>query len=312
MRNAVRTWIERVEEFGVEAIVYSGRYFWQDYVASTEWNDHPFWIAHYTNACPNIPSQWADWDFWQYTDKGSVSGVSGDTDMNRFNGTLAMLQALRPEGGDGGGAPPASCGRLAADAATVIDNTDDCFALGGPNQYWRSENAGYDGDMNWTRSTTGTEYNFGTWSLNFDEAARYGLQIYVDENHTTATVAKYAVTHADGVSTVTVNQTGGGWIDLGMFEFEAGDVGHQVRLSDKTGQGGKQLAFDALRIVPEGVDPGEECDDGHATPRQDGEGVGDFGDRGGEAMGCRVGGSGTPAWWLLSLGFLGLVRRRRV
>lgn len=311
MRNAIRTWIDRVEQFGVEPIIYSGRYFWQDYVASTEWNDHPLWIAHYTNACPNIPSQWADWDFWQYTDKGSQAGVNGNTDMNQFNGTLDMLKALRPSGGGGGETPPASCGRLAADAPTVIDNTDDCFALGGPNQYWRSESAGYDGDMNWTRSTSGTEYNFGTWTLDFDEGGKYLLQVYVDENHTEASVAKYVVTHANGTSTVTVNQTKGGWIELGTFEFDEGETGHKVRLSDKTGQAGKKLAFDALRVVPEGVDPGDDCGE-PTTPRQDGgTGIPGWNDRGEEALGCRIGGSGSHGWWLMALGLVGLVRRRR-
>ena len=91
-------------------------------------------------------------------------------------------------------------GTSCRNAATVIDNTDDCFSLAGPTQHWRSEAAGYDGDMAWTRSTISTEFNSGTWTLDFEEAGRYGLQVYVDENHTEAAVAKYAVTHADGTT----------------------------------------------------------------------------------------------------------------
>jgi MYXO-CTERM domain-containing protein len=311
MRNAIRTWIERVEQFGVEPIVYSGRYFWRDYVGSSEWSDHPFWIAHYTNGCPNIPDQWADWDFWQFTDKGSVSGVSGNTDVNEFNGTLQMLQALRPDGG-GGVEPPPACGWIAADVATAVDDADACFSLHGPDQYWRSLDAGHDGGMSWTRSTSGTEYNYGIWELNFDEGGSYTVQVFADDAHTEATVAKYAVSHATGTSTVSVDQTDGGWIDVGTFEFDAGQSGQQIRLSDRTGQSGRQLAFDAIRLVPEGVDVGDEdCGEApHPSPRTDAPiDVTDPHDRG-AALGCRSGGTPMSALWLLLL-LLPLRRRQR-
>lgn len=257
MRNAVRTWIERVEEFGLEPVVYTGRYFWRDYVDSNEWSDHPLWLAHYTNSCPNIPNHWGDWDFWQFTESGSIAGVNGPTDTNQFNGTMDMLRALRPggssddSGGDGG--VDAGCGLVVADDATIIDNGDDCFELHGPAQYWRDENAGHGGDLAWTRTTSGSEYNYGTWTLNFEEAGSYTLQVHIDPDHTTATSATYEITSADGTDDSTINQETGGWISLGTFEFDQG--GHQrVKLSDKQGSSGRQLQFDALRLVPDGVE----------------------------------------------------------
>ncbi|GAA3019887.1 lysozyme [Streptomyces fulvorobeus] len=54
----------------------------------------PLWIAHWGTASPNIPSGFPTWTIWQYSATGRVSGVSGDVDRNKFNGTLSRLVAL--------------------------------------------------------------------------------------------------------------------------------------------------------------------------------------------------------------------------
>ncbi|MEM6293665.1 MAG: GH25 family lysozyme [Myxococcota bacterium] len=307
MRNAVRTWIERVEDFGLEPVIYTGRYFWRDYVDSDEWRDHPLWLAHYTNNCPNIPNDWSDWDFWQFTDSGSISGVNGPTDTNQFNGTIAMLEALRPAGGgDDTSAEP--CGTVVADNATIIDNVDACFELHGPDQYWRDEDAGHGGDLYWTRTTTGSEYNYAVWDLVFEKAGAYTLQAHIDPDHTSASQAKYQVTSADGTETKTVDQRPGGWVTIGTFEFDEGDEGQQVRLSDKAGVSSQQLQFDAIRLVPDGLDvDGEDCGEAvhDGTSR-----ITDDGDR--HAEGCSVGTQGrSNTVFTASLLLLGLWGRRR-
>jgi GH25 family lysozyme M1 (1,4-beta-N-acetylmuramidase) len=92
----VRTWVDRVKlKLGVDPIVYTGKYFWRDEVGGpTSFVGNPLWIAQYTNLCPDLPAPWAKWTFWQNTDKGSVAGISGPVDMDKFNGTLAELQAF--------------------------------------------------------------------------------------------------------------------------------------------------------------------------------------------------------------------------
>ena len=93
----VRQWVDRVKaRTGRTAIVYTGKYFWQDSVAnSTAFRDHPLWLAQYTSAaCPDLPNAWSAWKFWQYSDRGSIAGISGGVDVNRFNGSLADLQAF--------------------------------------------------------------------------------------------------------------------------------------------------------------------------------------------------------------------------
>jgi lysozyme len=56
----------------------------------------PLWVPEYTSAAePSaIPPQvWKAWTLWQYTESGSVDGVTGDVDRSRFNGTAEELAA---------------------------------------------------------------------------------------------------------------------------------------------------------------------------------------------------------------------------
>lgn len=55
----------------------------------------PLWIAHWNVASPSVPAPWTTWTFWQYTDKGSVPGVTGDVDVSRANLRLTDLDSLR-------------------------------------------------------------------------------------------------------------------------------------------------------------------------------------------------------------------------
>jgi GH25 family lysozyme M1 (1,4-beta-N-acetylmuramidase) len=52
------------------------------------------WVANW-GASPARVKGWSKWTFWQYTDKGTVSGIPGsaDVDGDRFNGSVADLQA---------------------------------------------------------------------------------------------------------------------------------------------------------------------------------------------------------------------------
>ncbi len=92
----VRTWVDRVHgKLGVAPIVYTGKYFWRDQVGGpTSFAGNPLWIAQYTTLCPDLPAPWARWTFWQNSETGTVSGISGAVDLDRFNGTLADLHAF--------------------------------------------------------------------------------------------------------------------------------------------------------------------------------------------------------------------------
>lgn len=100
--SRVRQWVDRVQAaLGVMPIVYTGKYFWRDEVGGpASFAPNALWIAQYTSLCPDIPAPWTKWTFWQYTESGTIDGVSGPVDTNRFNGSLEQLQAFA------GGEPP--------------------------------------------------------------------------------------------------------------------------------------------------------------------------------------------------------------
>ncbi len=92
---ALHTWMDRVEAgTGKRPIIYSGKYFWNDSVGSKDFAGYPYWIPAYGPTCPDLATAWSNWKFFQYTDKASVPGVSGGVDGDKFNGSLAELEAF--------------------------------------------------------------------------------------------------------------------------------------------------------------------------------------------------------------------------
>jgi LysM repeat protein len=103
---AARTWLERVEAaFGKKPIIYSGKFFLQDYFSESSggpplWaKDHSLWLAQYPNQYvsgmePSLPRGWFKWTFWQYSEKGRINGINASVDLNVFDGTLEELYKL--------------------------------------------------------------------------------------------------------------------------------------------------------------------------------------------------------------------------
>jgi GH25 family lysozyme M1 (1,4-beta-N-acetylmuramidase) len=100
----VRDFLQRVQDrIGVKAIIYCSPSFWKTYMSDTTWfaqNGYQvLWIAHWTTATtPSLPAGgWSSsgWTFWQYTSSGSVAGISGRVDLDRFKG-LSLTRVLIP------------------------------------------------------------------------------------------------------------------------------------------------------------------------------------------------------------------------
>lgn len=96
MLTAVSTWMSHVKSaLGRKPILYTGSYFWDDHTLGSSWASTPLWTAHYTTAaCPLVPNAWSSWVIWQHTDQGKVSGITGNVDLDRWNGTEAELTAF--------------------------------------------------------------------------------------------------------------------------------------------------------------------------------------------------------------------------
>jgi lysozyme len=99
--SQMHLWLDHVEATtGKKPIIYTAKYFWQDNVGTDEFDAYPLWVANYYVECPNMPDDaWAKWVFHQHADNGTVAGISGPVDLNRFNGSLEDLQALASGGG---------------------------------------------------------------------------------------------------------------------------------------------------------------------------------------------------------------------
>ena len=92
----VKEFLERVyQRTGVRGVIYCSPSFWKNYMGDTGWfasNGYTIlWVAHWTTApSPIMPAaNWGgkSWTFWQYTSDGTVPGISGRVDLDRYNGT---------------------------------------------------------------------------------------------------------------------------------------------------------------------------------------------------------------------------------
>ncbi len=91
---------------GVDPIIYT----YPNY-AATELNSsvtsYPLWIASYNNSPPATPpasayAPWSTYKFWQYSSTGTVPGISGNVDLDVYNGNfLQMLQQYSPNYSNG-------------------------------------------------------------------------------------------------------------------------------------------------------------------------------------------------------------------
>lgn len=93
----VNSFVKTIQSAGLNAGVYTGLSFYNNkfkkLVAEGEYGNIPFWIARYPNATkkykvsddpvetkkPNINAEMVA---WQYSSKGSVSGIKGDVDLD--------------------------------------------------------------------------------------------------------------------------------------------------------------------------------------------------------------------------------------
>ena len=80
---------------GRTPLVYSYPYFWSSAMAATPaLGRYPLWQASYSATTPQPFPGWKAWTLWQYTSSAATPGITGATDMSRFNGTPAQLTAL--------------------------------------------------------------------------------------------------------------------------------------------------------------------------------------------------------------------------
>lgn len=91
----VKSWLDEVyKKTGTRAMIYTSPSFWRTYMGDTSSfataGYTVLWVAHWFVTSPSVPgNNWGgnSWTFWQYDDCGSVSGIGGCVDLDRYNGT---------------------------------------------------------------------------------------------------------------------------------------------------------------------------------------------------------------------------------
>ncbi len=327
IRTKLQQWLDRIEAAtGRVPIIYTGKYFWNDNVASDGFTDYPLWIAQYGPTCPDLPVPWQEWAFFQTSSSGSVAGISGNVDTDLYNGSMADLlefAGVTVECGDGlcnGSESYTTCAedcppcQLIESAGGIVDDDSACFVAGGNPDYIRHEEAGWDQTLEWTHTTDdGAAANYGLWQLVLASSGQYRVEAYLDSGFAQSRQAGYQVEHAGQHDLVVIDQTGhDGWVDIGTFEFAAG-AEQWIRVDDNTGEplsGDVQLVFDAIRLTrvdDDPDDPPENPDHGGTNGAVDEDGYSYS-----VSGGCSAAGSGSGSWpGLLAILGLALVPRRR-
>ena len=92
--SGVTTWLQVVEEAtGRQPILYTAPGFWDSHSPDLTLTRYPLWLADYATQ-PTLPNGWTSRLFWQYSQSGTVAGVTGAVDLDVFNGTMQDLQKL--------------------------------------------------------------------------------------------------------------------------------------------------------------------------------------------------------------------------
>jgi GH25 family lysozyme M1 (1,4-beta-N-acetylmuramidase) len=117
--TALQAWVksfmdEVTRRTGVRPMVYTSPAFWKKYMgdsrALADAGYKVLWVAHWGVSQPTVPAEnWGGrgWTFWQYSNCGTVPGISGCVDLDRYNGTdlgavaysTFKLTAAAPSGG---------------------------------------------------------------------------------------------------------------------------------------------------------------------------------------------------------------------
>ncbi len=91
LKVGLKRWLKKVEShYGVQPIIYSGEKYYDAFLHK-EFSEYTFWIANYNVFVEEIKPNWL---FWQFTEKAAVHGISGNVDVNIFNGSQTKLKYL--------------------------------------------------------------------------------------------------------------------------------------------------------------------------------------------------------------------------
>jgi lysozyme len=91
-------WVAEIKaKTGRTPMIYTAPGFWNGLPNTGQFAGEVLWVANWQVSCPDTPTPWTGWMFWQYDDgttTANVPGISGQVDKDRFNGSLSQLQSI--------------------------------------------------------------------------------------------------------------------------------------------------------------------------------------------------------------------------
>jgi lysozyme len=97
LRTWIRVWVKRVRKrLGRKPMIYTNASSWSATGNTTEFAKakYPLWVAEWGVSKPRVPANnWArrGYSVWQYTNAGSVPGITGRVDMDRLGKGLGKI-----------------------------------------------------------------------------------------------------------------------------------------------------------------------------------------------------------------------------
>lgn len=73
-----------------QLVIYTGPAFAEAYLNDPFFKQFKLWTAHYGVSSPRQTPPWDTWDAWQYSESGTVAGVSGGCDVNKISSSFFL------------------------------------------------------------------------------------------------------------------------------------------------------------------------------------------------------------------------------
>lgn len=80
----LRALVDRLESYGYTPVIYTNLEGYHRLIKGN-FDNYPLWIASFSNPPLDVDPDNIRWTIWQYSHRGSVPGISGDTDLNVIN-----------------------------------------------------------------------------------------------------------------------------------------------------------------------------------------------------------------------------------
>lgn len=93
----IQNWIHAVNQaLHIKPVVYTRQNFIENLLGNgvEQLSGSLLWVSHYNVSRPKIPSAWDTWTWWQFTETDKVSGINGNVDGDKFQGSVEELRSF--------------------------------------------------------------------------------------------------------------------------------------------------------------------------------------------------------------------------